>query len=481
MRKANSIEEVKKFILCDDLVASGKDVSSLLEFTDAVDSNTTVELLDYGKAVILHHVGDQGRFLSYMPLKVGEEDIFVAKTVKDSGGGRTVRMIGPKCMFIDYVDVIQSEHGAGEGLLTEVMDPYDSTGGKIFGTVMYFPKNNIRSDLYLFMSPIVHKTMYARFQMKTRYISMSRDLGLHQTLSQMKMQAVQESSRPDVNTTLVGCYTVMRGHGKYRKPIATFTKKTCRIPFSKAVCAMTDNKNIECIGWNFSQADGLLANFRYTGIDEAVEKSGIQYRPVIGLRICDSGKNSNRLFIGWYDPENTENPEKSICWVHQYNLQSVESSGQYVINAISDDNKKLDCNEDVWKSEILGDIDTFTAWEGYTETGKPENVVEKFLSLMTFKDVGSKVRSAIADNMIRQANKGECAVTWYTLFQRFVQSMCECSEIDSINDYAKSLLHYNNVHALFADKNHWPVRKLNGISSQYDQITTAIPPSIIID
>lgn len=475
MRKAKSIEEVKKYILCDDLVASGKDISSLVEFTDVVDSNTTVELLDYGQAVILHHVGDQGRFLSYMPLKVGDEDIFSAKAVKDSSGKSTIRMIGPKCKLIDYVDVIQSEDGSGEGLLSEVMDPYDSTGGKVFGTIIYFPKTHARSDLYLFMSPIVHKTMYARFRVKSRYISMPRDLGLHQTLCQMRMQAVQEISRPDVDTTLIGCYTVMRGHGKYRKPIATFTKKDCRIPFSKAVKAITTNKNIECIGWSFSQADGLVANFRYNGMDDTINKFGIKYRPAVGLRVCDSGKNSNRLFIGWYDPEN---PEKSICWVHQYNLQSVDcENGTYVVNVIKDDNKKskMACTETDLASDILDDIDTFSAWKEYVEQGKPEMLVEKFLGLMAFKDVGSKVRTAIVDYMIHQAQPTEYAVTWYTLFQRFVQAMCECNEIESINEYAKSLLHYNNINAVFNDRTHWSVRKLNGTAAPY---LTTIPPSV---
>ena len=150
MRKAKSIEEVKKYILCDDLVASGKDISSLVEFTDVVDSNTTVELLDYGQAIILHHVGDQGRFLSYMPLKVGDEDIFSAKAVKDSSGKSTIRMIGPKCKLIDYVDVIQSENGSGEGLLSEVMDPYDSTGGKVPSKIQiyqYASRSWIPSDI----------------------------------------------------------------------------------------------------------------------------------------------------------------------------------------------------------------------------------------------------------------------------------------------------------------------------------------------
>lgn len=473
MHNANTIEDVKNFILCDDMTSSGNSLSSLVEFTKTLDANTTIEYLDYGQATILHHVGEEGRFLYYMPMQVGDENIFVAGSIKSSNGEKSIRMMGPKCVALDYVDVVRSENGAGQGLLAEIMDPYDITGGKIFGTIIYFPKNHKRADdLYLFLSPIVHKTMYARFQLKTRYISMARDLAFHQTLCQMRIQAVQESSKPDANTILVGCYTVMRGKGKYRKPIATFTRKDCRIAFSKAINAIITNKSIGVINWKFSQADGLVANFRYNWINDVINNIGIKYRPAIGARICDSGKSSNCLFIGWYDPVN---PEKSLCWVHQYNLQSINSSENGdVIEAIKDDSKRsrVVWNENTWRSDILDDIDTFIAWKDYTEHGNPEVLVEKFLKLMTFKDVGAKVRSAIVEHMTRQAPIEEYTVTWYTLFQRFVEAMCECVEIDSINDYAKSLLHYNNINALFTDKDHWSIRKLNGINNLYAQMAT---------
>ena len=194
-------------------------------------------------------------------------------------------MIGPKCELIDYVDVIQTEDGSGEGLLSEVMDPYDSTGGKVFGTIIYFPKP-MQGPLYLFTSPIVHKTMYAG-SVKSRYISMSRDLGLHQTLCQMRMQAVQRNQpRPDVDTTLIGCYTVMRGHGKYHKTNRHLRKKIAVSHFQKAVKAITANKTLTRYGWSFSQADGLVANFRYNGMDDTINKFGIKYRPAVGLRVC---------------------------------------------------------------------------------------------------------------------------------------------------------------------------------------------------
>lgn len=430
--------------LKDDYACCGNDIESLLDAAEMIDENTTVEKLDYAYADIFTPSGANGRIARFAVFGHDTKDVMCSKMAKTKEGSYCRTMCVANDALLDIVDLQNTM-----GIFYELSQAFHGNGERLYGTAFYFSKESGRDkDLLLFTSPVSHKTLYSRFGVKTMSGSFARDLQLHDDLYKKKVDAMAQNGF-DVSKSLIGYYTVMRGTGMYRKLIAVFVNENCRVPFFTAVDAVCQY-DVNCIRWDFQQANGITADFTWSGLD--MDEEDIPYRPVVGLRVCDSGKVSNKLLCGWHDPQN---PESSIQWTHQYKILGItEGNGEYTINACTETGEPVSDMEDVWKKDLQSDLDIMKAWRKSIECGSPEDLVERFLSRMNFKDVGGRVRNAMKKYMHEQASPKECETSWYTLYQRFVSGISTCEEAKCINLYAQEQLHRTCICALFSDKTH---------------------------
>lgn len=272
------------FYLRDDMNVSGRDTKSLLNTVEVLDEKTSVELLEFTDCKVLHYMNyDDKRGELHVAAIAPTKQLLVSSQIEGPGIRKGSPMIlGPRIGHLNLTGMIME----GAECLAEEMveDP------EINGTVFLFDEQS-RLPMYLFVSGVCAKTMGLRLALNTSKSSLERDIFLAKNLGDLE--------------TLHPLYVVMRGTGTYRKAIAMFANNPERISFTKTVESFIQYKEGSCIYWHMEQKRGLSAMFSFPELNAVVEKElpNFPYRPMIVVSLCDSAHIANKIFAGWYLPE----------------------------------------------------------------------------------------------------------------------------------------------------------------------------------
>lgn len=284
------------FYLRDDMNISGTDTKSLLDAVAIMDEQTSVEFLEFTDCKVLHYMNydDRKKELSVAAIAPTRQ-LLISSQIEGPGIRKGSPMIlGPRIGRLKLSGMIME----GAGCLAEEMveDP------EVNGTAFLFDEQS-RLPMYLFVSGVCAKTMGLRLAPNTSKSSLERDIFLAKNLGDLE--------------TLHPLYVVMRGTGTYRKAIAMFANNPERIPFTKTVESFTQYKEGSCVFWHMEQKRGLSAMFSFSELNAMIEKElpDFPYRPMIVVSLCDSAHIANKIFAGWYLPED---PKRHCFVTHEF-------------------------------------------------------------------------------------------------------------------------------------------------------------------